>query len=82
MNNNHSYHCRRNHQRKDGDLCIMILFINISISPIGPITAGSMFVLSVDVSWLATTWQNLSDELLSWQHLVNNYETWKQVMYR
>ena len=60
----------------------MILFSNISISPIGPITAGSMFVLSVDVSWLATTWQNLSDELLSWQHLVNNYETWKQVMCR
>lgn len=60
----------------------MIIYNSVSISPAGPITAGSMFVLSVGVDWLATTWQQLRDELLSWRHLVDTYETWRQVMYR
>lgn len=60
----------------------MIIFNSISISPLGAIPTGSMFVLSVGVDWIATTWQQLNDELLSWQHLVDTYETWKRVMYR
>lgn len=60
----------------------MIVFHNISVSPVGALTTGSKFVLSVSVSWLETTWQQLKEELFSWQHLVDTYETWKQVMYR
>lgn len=45
----------------------MIIFNSISISPLGAIPTGSMFVLSVGVDWIATTWQQLKDELLSYR---------------
>lgn len=60
----------------------MIIFNDVSISPLGAIPTNSLFVLSIGVNWIATTWEQLCDELLSWQHLVDTYSTWKKVMDR
>lgn len=59
----------------------MINFLNVSRTPSGYVYTDSLFLLTVDVEWIPSTWEDLMNDVQNWQYLINNYYNWKQVFF-
>lgn len=59
----------------------MLVISNATISP-RIVEVSKEFVISITVTEIDSSWEDLCNELSSWQSIVDVYDTWYQLMKR